>query len=563
MTRSPIELFWTAKNMESEHLNISAGEVELVTAEKLWKDEDFCDVTLATSDGTQIKAHKVILASGSSLFRNILLQHKQPNPIVYLQGFESKHLQQIIELLYIGKCKIPSEDLSQFLKGGEALCIQSLAKYDDGKTVVHKIEKSSTEQILPLPTSQADLVSGIEQNNETTTMDQEQATYICDMCDNIAFNELDLEKHKETEHRNASDTCGECGFTISKSGGLSVKIHWEAVHQKEKALLQGVNFKCDQCEYIGEKKENLKRHQLSMHDRSVRRTCKLCDYKTELKSEMNIHEVFVHNGATYKCDQCEYVVTGEVDLKAHKTVHKAKTKKMMLYCTQCDYKTRQKRSKMIQHEESMHKGVTYKCDQCDYVGNNKPNLRRHKNNVHLNLTLKIKCNFCNFTSRRDHLNLHVRNVHQGVIESCDLCDRTFKHRTTLLMHKKRDHQSQKFYCNDCDFAATNYLGLSHHIERIHKAKEHKCLLCNFKTFLKSSLLKHTKLQHDERGHFKCEQCSYSSNQKVHLEIHIKSKHNGEKLECTVCNYKASQLSNLARHQRAKHKVVCAPISEQE
>ena len=42
----------------------------------LREDNDFADVTLACEDGEQVEAHKVILASSSPFFKNLLKRNK-------------------------------------------------------------------------------------------------------------------------------------------------------------------------------------------------------------------------------------------------------------------------------------------------------------------------------------------------------------------------------------------------------------------------------------------------------------------------------------------------------
>ena len=51
--------------------------------------EDFAGVTLACEDGTQIETHKVILASSSPFFMEMLKKNKHPHPLIYMKGVES------------------------------------------------------------------------------------------------------------------------------------------------------------------------------------------------------------------------------------------------------------------------------------------------------------------------------------------------------------------------------------------------------------------------------------------------------------------------------------------
>ena len=52
----------------------------------LREDREFADVTLACEDGQQVEAHKVILASSSPFFLNLLRRNKHPHPLIYMKS---------------------------------------------------------------------------------------------------------------------------------------------------------------------------------------------------------------------------------------------------------------------------------------------------------------------------------------------------------------------------------------------------------------------------------------------------------------------------------------------
>ena len=58
------------------------------TFRKLWNDQDFADVTLATADHQQIRAHKLILSSCSEFFRNIFVKNPHQNPLTLPKGYQ-------------------------------------------------------------------------------------------------------------------------------------------------------------------------------------------------------------------------------------------------------------------------------------------------------------------------------------------------------------------------------------------------------------------------------------------------------------------------------------------
>ena len=82
---------------------------------KLRDDKEFTDVTLVCEDGQQIEAHKVILASSSPFFEEILQKSKHPHPWIYLRGFQSKDFYSILDFLYFGEANVYQEDFDSFL----------------------------------------------------------------------------------------------------------------------------------------------------------------------------------------------------------------------------------------------------------------------------------------------------------------------------------------------------------------------------------------------------------------------------------------------------------------
>ena len=87
----------------------------------LKEDKDFADVTLACQDGKQVEAHKVILASSSQVFQNILKDNNHAHPVIYMKGICADDLLAIIDFIYCGQTSVQEEDLSDFLAIAEDL----------------------------------------------------------------------------------------------------------------------------------------------------------------------------------------------------------------------------------------------------------------------------------------------------------------------------------------------------------------------------------------------------------------------------------------------------------
>ena len=100
--------------------------------ENLSEDKEFAEVTLACKDGKQVMAHKGILASSSSFFKNILRANSHLHPIIYMKGVCSDELQAIVELIYCGKANLLEENLNSFLALAEELQLKGFKGAGDG-----------------------------------------------------------------------------------------------------------------------------------------------------------------------------------------------------------------------------------------------------------------------------------------------------------------------------------------------------------------------------------------------------------------------------------------------
>ena len=90
---------------------------------QLRKDKDFADVTLAPGDGGQtvVRAHRVVLASGSHVLKSLLTQHPSENPLIFMRGMKQDQLNSIVDFLYFGEVSIHQDELNDFLALAEEL----------------------------------------------------------------------------------------------------------------------------------------------------------------------------------------------------------------------------------------------------------------------------------------------------------------------------------------------------------------------------------------------------------------------------------------------------------
>ena len=79
----------------------------------LREDFDFADVTLASNDGHQVEAHKVILAASSPFFKDILRKNKHSHPLIYMRGVKTENMSAMVDFLYKGEANVSQEHLDE------------------------------------------------------------------------------------------------------------------------------------------------------------------------------------------------------------------------------------------------------------------------------------------------------------------------------------------------------------------------------------------------------------------------------------------------------------------
>ena len=102
-------------------------------------DNEFTDVTLASTDGQHVEAHKVILAASSIFFQNMLRRNKHPHPLIYMVGIKSVDLVAILDFLYYGQTNVYQENFSNFVKIAEELSLNGFIDWNGSNDKSNKL----------------------------------------------------------------------------------------------------------------------------------------------------------------------------------------------------------------------------------------------------------------------------------------------------------------------------------------------------------------------------------------------------------------------------------------
>ena len=302
-----------------------------------WKEKDFVNVTLVSSDEVNISAHKVILASASPVLKRALVKNPHEHPLMFFNGIRSSVLERLIKFIYLGECSVEQDDLVSFLDAGKGLQIRGLAdeldepqqKPDPGDSFQRKKSKDShaLEQFV------VDNNGHLDDNSQ---LDPE---------DNINLkeevNEISEEQPRAKVENMRKDEITAVVFKIDSIGGKDVRIgdqdNWNSHMHKN---TEG-KFQCNQCDYEQVHMSSLIIHIKAVHER-LKVSCEVCDFQTGYKRALNDHMRITHEGRLFECKECNFTSRNRSSLSIHTTKHKFKgsmwtNKKSRIQCSKCAY----------------------------------------------------------------------------------------------------------------------------------------------------------------------------------------------------------------------------------
>ena len=230
-------------------------------------DKDFLDVTLASEDGKQIEAHKVILAMSSPFFENILKRNKHPHPLIYMRGVKSHDLLAIVDFLYCGEANINQDYLESFLAIAEELQLKGLmGNVTNDEAIQTKRELPFQENKIPKnkpSISKSSPVSQNDFNDDLTNKRQDNRTVALTNIFSGNIQELDEKCNSMMEKTLTKDNHGHPIYRCVPCGkeaiSLNMKGHIELNH------LEGVSIPCNFCEKTFRSRNAMGRHYRKSH----------------------------------------------------------------------------------------------------------------------------------------------------------------------------------------------------------------------------------------------------------------------------------------------------------
>ena len=300
--------------------------------ENMLQSSEWSDVTLICEDKNQMKAHKNILSSASDFFRDMFQLDQNPTTIIYLKGIKSTEMESILQYMYLGEAIVYEETINSLLSVAKSLDIRDLCE----NTEIDELkDHSETKGIIEHVENENDFEKQLKKESEDHERTIEPMREGSEE-EPVLVSTGDI--HKNTQEESDDPI----GISEKLTGMESVLKH------DTDDILQ---YECNQCHFQTKKKEGLRSHIRTIHEK-VKYNCVKCDSQFTQKCHLNSHIKVKHEGIRYKCKHCDYVTTVKPRLK--------------------------------NHTQAQHDGVLYHCKHCDYKNGYKSKIREHMNQKHFN-----------------------------------------------------------------------------------------------------------------------------------------------------------------------------------
>ena len=337
-------------------------------------DKNFTDVTLASDDGQQVEAHKVILAASSPFFQKLLESNRHPHPLICMRGMKFNDLLAIVDFLYFGQTSVFQENLNNFLSITHELELKGLVGNGE-QTFEDLINAKSSESNEPKAETHMNNTSEDFQNRlETSSLGPVNKV----APRNSFSDEEDLEERVKSLMEKIMTESGfrvsfKCKVCGKEDASDHLKNHIEAKH------LDDIVLSCDHCDNVFRTRNSLKCHKLKFHNPET--------IPPMNKVQQNTQEISKHKEDNNKDPSNLSQVFEDLDNAIRPMMEKTNKKlanhkgKRVFKCKVCGKES--KAYNIKNHIEAKHlERVIIPCDHCEKIFRTRSAFFYHKARFH-------------------------------------------------------------------------------------------------------------------------------------------------------------------------------------
>ncbi|KAM7006381.1 LOW QUALITY PROTEIN: zinc finger and BTB domain-containing protein 40 [Tautogolabrus adspersus] len=571
--------------------------------QQLWalrKEGHFCDCTILVGDSPH-RAHKLVLAASSMLFRSLL--DSSDTISIDTAMVSSQEFSCLLDMVYTGKLPIGKHNVSRIVAAADSLQMFDVAvgfknvltslvnqqptissTQTPSLTVINKIKSVNNEGSAAPNTD--DVTPGkmeLKAEKECEDEDEDAAEPPCKKACVELSESSEPEEDKSSE--NVTEKSNQTEATISKRPAFSfldrscqlvelltsMSSVLELLSQAAQSSLQDQERQvvCECCEEaepssaLEKLMSKVKEGQLSEGSlitllRSVQQEAP-SSFPTPLlalleEAEENSHEAEENqSGGNEEPSKQNGTKSEEQEEEEEEEEEEEDNSKEE---TEEDEKVS---SSPPASSSSPSASKPYTCCWCKKGFAYKCRMLAHVKRCPLSRECEQQCPQCpkklpnQRALQRHRAEAHRNNARVKKKVACELCGRTFAHPSGMIYHKRTEHFDEKpFACENCGAKFGANSSLKNHM-RLHTGeKPFNCKHCDMTFSVAAALAYHTKKKHSEGKMYVCQYCKATFAQSIELTRHVRT-HTGDRpYVCRECGKGYSQASGLTVHLHTFH-----------
>ncbi|KAK7880277.1 hypothetical protein WMY93_030644 [Mugilogobius chulae] len=198
----------------------------------------------------------------------------------------------------------------------------------------------------------------------------------------------------------------------------------------------------------------------------------------------------------------------------------------------------------------------HQCPHCPEKFPSTQALMRHQVRAHnVLIKKKIECELCGRKfAHPSGMIYHMRSEHfEEKPFSCEKCGANFAAKSSLKNHMRLHTGEKPYSCKECDMSFTVAAGLAYHIKKKHaQGKMYVCQYCKAEFAQSIELTRHVRTHTGDKPYV-CRECGKGYCQAKGLSDHLQTAHNSsEQHDCQKCCLSFSTLTEHQQHIQEVH-----------
>ncbi|XP_017476023.1 PREDICTED: modifier of mdg4 isoform X2 [Rhagoletis zephyria] len=430
-------------------------------------NDDFVDVSLCC-DGRKIKAHKVVLSSCSSYFKEIFRDNPHPHPVIIFKFIKFEDLTSIIEFMYQGEVNVQQEALQSFLQTAELLAVQGLTSEEKEKPKLPPTPIIDEQKLIKTIPSTIRAVNDVATSTQTTPQTIEIST-----ANILQQPQSQQQQHTTTQHHHVQTQIQHIQVQHQPQSHVQTQVQQQtATHQ-----LQHHQHQQLQQTHLGTlpSTNTIKKRKMTFSDDDDNiYTTEGVDYGVKDDSTIVKSPEMTFLRGTVKMDIPEYIVSEVDDSEqltdgsAHHTSQDGGgtgTQNVTQYTSEYEILTESEIEEKFQEADAENAEITIEMGRLlnpttSTPSNTTPQTTLDESGSGItNSVVKIdnkgggtadlpnnkwtECQFCKMVITTVNLWRHIRTQHTPQPpRKCDLCNKNFKNKYSLREHIRISHEQK-------------------------------------------------------------------------------------------------------------------------